>query len=314
MTPSSNFMEIIMKDINIRDLVDYSNDSKEFHEEFWKWLLDNYLTKERLGAFFLEGKNACDGVELASEVFARFAPTTHVEALITYISGKLYLLPDAKGAMQKMWKEIADATLVLYKKKKKKSNTEIKGHEHILAGEMPFNYHRAVPVQLSKYDFYAFESSYTTNIFVGGYAAIVNTVGRHRGTIFSYPDVQGGDFTFHAHCQNLILMGNRNIVKAMSVQNIIVCSGDENIIDFYNDGNQLYCYGDSCIISNKLSDLSPAAKSKIYVYGSGCHINLEEPVKYLYVAQDNEIVLRGERFEVPVKTFLVWKDGKYVPE
>ena len=100
----------------------------------------------------------------------------------------------------------------------------------------------------------------------------------------------------------------------MSVQNIVVCSGDKNIIDFYNDGNQLYCYGDRCIISNKISDLSPAAKSKIYVYGSGCHINLEEPVKYLYVAPDNEVILRGAPLAVPVRTFLVWKDGKYVPE
>lgn len=299
-----------MKDINIRNLVDYDNDTKEFNEDFWKWLLTNYLTQERLGAFFLEGKNACDGVELASEVFAKFAPTTYVAALITYISDKLYLLPDAKGAMQKMWKEITDATLALHRK----GSIEIKDHDYILNSEMPFVHHRAVPILLSKYGFYAFENDYTTNIFVGGYGAVVNTLGRHRGTIFSYPDVQGADFSFHAHCQNLILMGNRNIVKAMSVQNIVVCSGDENIIDFYNDGNQLYCYGDGCIISNKLSDLSPVAKSKIYVYGSGCHINLEEPVKYLYVAGDNEVTLRGAPLSVPVRTFLVWKDGEYVPE
>lgn len=309
MTPSSNFMEIIMKDINIRDLVNYDNSTKEFNEDFWNWLLANYLTKERLGGFFLEGKNASDGVELTSQVLAKFAPTAYVQDLLTFICDNLYLVPDAKGTMQKIWKEIADATLALNRK-----TEDVKDHDFVLGSEMPFTHRRALSVQLSKYGFYAFENEYTTNIFVGGYAAVVNTLGRHRGTIFSYPDVQEADFTFHAHCQNLILMGYNNIVKAMSVQNIVVCSGDKNIIDFYNDGNQLYCYGDRCIISNKLSDLSPAAKSKIYVYGSGCHINLEEPVKYLYVTPNNEVILRGAPLAVPVRTFLVWKDGEYVPE
>lgn len=299
-----------MKDINIRDLIGYEADPEKFHEEFWEWILDNYLTKERVGRFFLEDKTAFDGVEFASAVFSKFAPTTLVQELINYICDGLYLGPEKKDVMRKMWKDIADATLALHRE----GPIEVKDHDYVLDNGMPFNYHRAVPVQLSKYGFYAFENSYTTNIFVGGYAAIVNTIGRHRGTIFSYPDVQDTDFTFHAHCQNLILMGNSNIVKAMSVHNIIVCSGDKNTIDFYNDGNQLYCYGDGCIISNKLSDLSPAAKSKIYVYGSGCRINLDEPVKYLYVARNNEIILRGEPLDIPAHTFLIWKDGAYIPE
>lgn len=299
-----------MKDINIRDLVGYEADPEKFHEEFWKWILDNYLTKERVGAFFLENKNACDGVEFASEVFAKFAPTTHIQALITYISDNLYLIPDAKDVMRKMWKDIAGATLALHRQ----GTVEVKDHDYVLNGDMPFRHHRAVPIQLSKYGFYAFDNDYTTNIFVGGYAAVINTLGRHRGTIFSYPEVQEADFTFHAHCQNLILMGNRNIVKAMSVNNIIVCSGDENIIDSYNDGNQLYCYGDGCIISNKLSDLSSVAKSKIYVYGTGNHINLEEPVKYLYISSGNEVTLRGQPLDIPTRTFLIWEEGKYVLE
>lgn len=140
------------------------------------------------------------------------------------------------------------------------------------------------------------------------------TLRNNRSTIFSYPSIEGVDYTFHSHCQHLILMGNENIVKAMGVQNIVVCSGDRNTIDFYNDGNQLYCYGDNCIINNKLSDLSAVAKSKIYVYGDGCYINLVEPVKYLYVAPGNTVTLEGKPLELPVKTFLVWKDGGYVPE
>lgn len=248
-------------------------------------------------------------MELTSQVLAKFAPTAYVQDLLTFICDNLYLLPDAKGTMQKMWKEIADTTFGLHRRV-----AEVKDHDYVLNKEVPFTHHRALPIYLSKYGFYTFENEYATNIFVDGYAAVINTLGRHRGTIFSYPNAKGADFTFHSHCQNLILMGNENIVKAMSVLNIVVCSGDKNIIDFYNDGNQLYCYGDGCIISNRLSDLSSAAKSKIYVYGSDCRVNLDVPVKYLYVAPENEVILRGAPLAVPVRTFLVWKDGEYVPE
>lgn len=309
MTPLSNFMEFIMKEINIRDLVGYGTDPEKFNEGFWEWLLDNYLTKERLGAFFLEDKTACDGVEFTSAIFSKYAPTWCRENLLTYICDTLYLLPEKKLKMRKIWEDIANATLAKHKEACEgiQRTSDIKSPD--------FTASRARAIETNAYtDFLLICSDYATNVFVNAFSGIFATSGGNRSTIFSYPSIEGADYTFHSHCQSLILMGNKNIVKAMSVQNIVVCSGDKNTIDFYNDGNQLYCYGDNCIISNKLSDLSPAAKSKIYVYGSGCHINLEEPVKYLYVAQDNEVILRGERLEAPFNTFLVWKDGEYVPE
>lgn len=310
MTPSSNFMEIIMKDINIRDLVGYGTDPEKFNEEFWKWLLDNYLTKERLGEFFLEDKTACDGVDLASEIFSKYAPTTHRQELLTYICDTLYLLPEKKLKMRQIWQDIAEATLAKHKKN---------GEEVLRASdykEVQFIAPKARAIEVNAPPaFLLLRSDYATNLFVNSYGGCTfATLRNNRSTIFSYPSIEGVDYTFHSHCQHLILMGNENIVKAMGVQNIVVCSGNRNTIDFYNDGNQLYCYGDNCIISNKLSDLSAVAKSKIYVYGDGCYINLVEPVKYLYVAPGNTVTLGGKPLELPVKTFLVWKDGGYVPE
>lgn len=211
--------------------------------------------------------------------------------------------------MRKIWEDIANATLTKHKEACEgiQRTSDIKSPD--------FAASRARAIETNAYtDFLLIRSDYATNVFVNAFSGVFATSGRSRSTIFSYPSIEGADYTFHSHCQSLILMGNKNIVKTMSVQNIVVCSGDKNTIDFYNDSNQLYCYGDNCIISNKLSDLSPAAKSKIYAYGSGCHINLEKPVKYLYVAQDNEVILRGERLEAPFNTFLIWKDGGYVPE
>ena len=48
MTPSSNFMEFIMKEINIRDLVGYGTDPEKFNENFWKWLFRQLPHKRTL--------------------------------------------------------------------------------------------------------------------------------------------------------------------------------------------------------------------------------------------------------------------------
>lgn len=297
-----------MKEVNIRELVGYGTDPEKFNEEFWKWILKNYLL-DNIGQFFLETKTSFDVVDFASAVLSKYAPTTYRQKLLTYICDVLYLLPEKKLKMRKIWEDIANATLAKHKEAYEgiQRTSDIVGTDFIAS--------RARAIEANTYtDFLLIRSEYATNVFVNAFSGNFATLDRTRSTIFSYPSINGADYTFHSHCQNLILMGDANIVKAMSVQNIVVCSGDKNTIDFYNDDNQLYCYGDNCIISNRLSDLSPAAKSKIYVYGDGCRINLDEPVKHLYVAHGNEVILRGEYLEVPFKTFLVWKDGEYVPE